>query len=85
MLEKKHQFGVKICLRIKNFYYICEMKNPKINTPKGVGEIETVCISELGFLMIRVYYEDKTYVSYNLGKHDVNENVFTDKIMNDVR
>jgi len=85
MLEKKHQFGVKICLSIKKIYYICDMKNPKVNTPRGVGEIENVYVSELGFLMIRVYYENGTYTSYNLGKHDINENIFTDKILENVR
>ena len=85
MLEKKHQFGVKICLSIKIFYYICEMKNPKINTPKGVGEIEKIYVSELGFLMVRVSYENGTYVSYNLGEHDVDENMFTDKLKDYVR
>ena len=61
------------------------MKNPKISTPKGVGEIEKIYVSELGFLMMRVYYDNGTYVSYNLGKHDVNENVFTNKLIEYVR
>jgi len=35
------------------------------------GVIESVWISELGFLMIRIYYPNtKTYTRYNMGKID---------------
>ncbi len=51
----------------------------KVNiiTPKGIGSIENMYVTELGFLMIRVYIsEDTRWISYNLGKHDVNNNFF---------
>jgi len=61
------------------------MEKPFINTPKGVGQVDEIYVSELGFLMIRVYYTNGTYMSYNLGKHDVDENLFTDKLLEYVR
>ena len=59
------------------------MEKPFINTPKGVGQVDEIYVSELGFLMIRVYYTNGTYMSYNFGKHDVNNNIFTNKILKD--
>lgn len=53
---------------------------PIIKTPKGLGEIEKIYISELGFLMVRVYNMDGTYTSYNLGKHNPTDNIFTKEI-----
>jgi len=61
------------------------MEKPFINTPKGVGQVDEIYVSELGFLMIRVYYTNGTYMSYNLGKHNVDENLFTDKLLEYVR
>ena len=61
------------------------MKKPFINTPKGVGQVDEIYVSELGFLMIRVYYTNGTYMSYNLGKHNVDENLFTDKLLEYVK
>lgn len=61
------------------------MEKPFINTPKGVGQVDEIYVSELGFLMIRVYYTNGTYISYNLGKHNVDENLFTDKLLEYVR
>ena len=58
------------------------MKKPIINTPKGIGELDNVYVSELGFLMVKIYFKNGTYTTYNLGKHDENDNVFTDKINN---
>lgn len=57
------------------------MENPKINTPKGIGEIENIYVSDLGFLMIRVGYEDGTYTTYNFGVHNINKNIFTNDIL----
>ena len=39
-----------------------------INTPNGQGELKVLYLSELGFLMVRVENDDKTFTSYNLGK-----------------
>lgn len=59
------------------------MKNPIVETPKGFGEIDNVYLSDLGFLMVKVRYENKTYITYNFGKHDVSDNMFTIKMMGD--
>jgi hypothetical protein len=61
------------------------MKNPKINTPDGVGELENVYVSELGFLMVKLCFKGKTFTTYNLGKHEEDNNIFTDKIINNVK
>jgi hypothetical protein len=61
------------------------MKNPKINTPDGVGELENVYVSELGFLMVKLCFKGKTFITYNLGKHEEDNNIFTDKIINNVK
>jgi hypothetical protein len=50
-------------------------------TPKGLGEIEKIYVSELGYLMLRVSFENGTFTTYNLGKHNPENNMFTDKIM----
>jgi hypothetical protein len=39
-----------------------------INTPNGVGELEKIYLSELGYLMVKLKNGDKTFTSYNLGK-----------------
>ncbi len=57
------------------------MENPKINTPNGIGELNNVYVSELGFLMVKIYFKNGTYMTYNLGKHDENDNVFTKEIL----
>lgn len=59
------------------------MKNPTIETPKGFGEIDKIYVSELGFLMVKVYYENGTYITYNFGKHDVSNNMFTNEMLKD--
>ena len=59
------------------------MKSPTIETPKGFGEINKIYVSELGYLMLRIYFENGTFTTYNLGKHDPENNMFTDKIMKD--
>ena len=55
--------------------------NPLIQTPKGIGELERIYISELGFLMLRIYNLDGTYTTYNLGKHDTDNNIFSNQII----
>lgn len=57
------------------------MKNVTIETPKGYGNVEKIYISELGFFMVRVAFENGTYVTYNLGKHNPDDNFLTNKLM----
>lgn len=41
----------------------------KINTPIGEGLLETVYVSELGYVMVKVYYPtDKRWVTYNINR-----------------
>lgn len=57
------------------------MTKIKINTPNGIGEVESVFESDLGFMMVRVYYpNNKRYVTYNMGKYDSEDNIFTSVI-----
>lgn len=56
-------------------------KTVMIQTPKGLGEIDKIYVSELGYLMLKVSFENGTFTTYNLGKHDPENNMFTDKIM----
>ncbi len=57
------------------------MTNVEILTPNGVGNVEKIYVSELGFLMLKINNLNGTYTTYNLGKHDVNTNIFTNKIV----
>lgn len=56
---------------------------PIIETPKGLGEVEKIYISELGFLMIKINNMDGTFTTYNLGKHNKTDNIFTKEIFKD--
>lgn len=57
-------------------------KKVTINTPNGEGVLEEIYISELNYLMIKVFFPDeKKYISFNLGKHDTNNNIFSNLIM----
>jgi hypothetical protein len=40
----------------------------RLNTPNGEGELKNIYISELGYLMVKVENDNKTFTSYNLGK-----------------
>lgn len=40
----------------------------RLNTPNGVGELTKIYLSELGYLMMKVENDDKTFTTYNLGK-----------------
>jgi hypothetical protein len=53
-----------------------------ITTPKGNGVIEKIYKSELDFLMLRIDNLDGTYTTYNLGKYDPDNNIFTTIINN---
>jgi len=57
------------------------MNKVEILTPKGTGKVENIYVSDLGFLMLRIDNLDGTYTTYNLGKHDVQSNMFTNKIV----
>jgi len=57
------------------------MGSPMIQTPKGIGELNKIYISELGFLMLKISFENGTFITYNLGIHNPEDNIFTDKIM----
>ena len=57
------------------------MNNVKILTPSGTGEVEKVYVSDLGFLMLRIDNLNGTYTTYNLGEHNVEVNIFTNKIV----
>jgi len=59
------------------------MNKVKILTPKGVGEIENTYVSDLGFLMLRINNLDGTYTTYNLGKHNIESNIFSNEILED--
>ena len=39
-----------------------------INTPNGEGELTKIYLSELGYFMVKVENDNKTYTTYNLGK-----------------
>jgi hypothetical protein len=59
------------------------MNKVLLETPKGIGELENLYISELGFLMLRVYFQNGTYTTYNLGKHNSTDNLFTKELFKD--
>jgi hypothetical protein len=51
-----------------------------INTPSGEGKVEKLYVSDLGYLMLRIQNRDKTYTTYNMGTHDINDNFFTNSL-----
>ena len=57
--------------------------HPLIETPKGLGKLEKVYLSDLGFLMLRIDNLDGTYTTYNLGKHNTSNNIFSKEILKD--
>lgn len=57
-----------------------QSNQPMIETPKGLGKLDRIYISELGFLMIKIELEGGCYIGYNLGKHDPNDNIFSKEI-----
>jgi hypothetical protein len=43
--------------------------NKKVITPKGEGILEKVFVSDLGYLMIKVYFpKEKIYSTWNIGQ-----------------
>lgn len=54
-----------------------------IETPKGLGYIDNIYVSELGFLMLKIKFDDGTFTGYNLGQHDSQKNMFTEKLFED--
>ena len=36
-----------------------------IETPKGLGTVDKIYVSELGYLMLRIYFENSTFTTYN--------------------
>ena len=43
-----------------------------VSTPHGDGELQALYVSELGFLMAKVYYpENKVWTTWNLGPYDI--------------
>lgn len=59
------------------------MNEVLIKTPKGVGKLDRIYVSDLGFLMIKIAFEDGTFTGYNLGKHEPTDNMFTKEIFKD--
>lgn len=59
------------------------MNKVLLETPKGIGELENLYVSELGFLMLRIYFQNGTYTTYNLGKHNPSDNLFTKELFQD--
>ena len=47
-------------------------------------ELQNFYISELGYLMMRLCsIDDNRFLTYNLGKHDPNSNIFLNSIQNE--
>lgn len=59
------------------------MTDVEIETPKGIGYLDKVYVSELGFLMLKIRFNDGTFTGYNLGKHNPTDNFFTKEIFKD--
>lgn len=59
------------------------MNEVLIKTPKGVGKLDRMYVSDLGFLMIKIAFEDGTFTGYNLGKHNPEFNFFTKELFKD--
>ncbi len=55
--------------------------NPKMLLDGKEYVVEKFFISELGYLMMRLYSEEnKAYTTYNLGTHDPEKNIFNEAI-----
>jgi len=59
------------------------IKEVLIETPKGIGKLHNIYVSELGFLMVKIEFENGTYTGYNLGKHDPQKNIITKELFKD--
>ena len=56
------------------------MNEVLIETPKGIGKLHKIYVSELGYLMVKIEFDNGTYTGYNLGKHSQTENFFTKEL-----
>ena len=56
------------------------MNDVLIETPKGIGKLHKIYVSELGYLMVKIEFDNGTYTEYNLGKHNQAENFFTKEL-----
>ncbi len=56
------------------------MNDVIINTPKGAGVFETLYVSDLGFLMLKVRFQNGTFSTYNLGIYNPEDNLLTKEI-----
>lgn len=57
---------------------------PKIFLNEAEFELQNFYISELGYLMMRLFStDDNRFLTYNLGKHDPNSNMFLNSIQNE--
>jgi hypothetical protein len=56
------------------------MNDVLIETPKGIGKLHKIYVSELGYLMVKIEFDNGTYTGYNLGKHNQAENFFTKEL-----
>ena len=56
-----------------------------LNTPKGNGVLKNIYLSELGYLMVKIENDDKTFTTYNLGKpkEDLSINDLIKNLTND--
>lgn len=59
------------------------MNDVLIETPKGFGKLDKIYVSELGYLMIKISFEDGTFTGYNLGIHNPSDNFFTKELFKD--
>jgi len=61
------------------------MKNKEISveTPSGEGVIESLGVSDLNYLMVRVRYPGKQWINYNVGKVDELLDLINIKIKNE--
>lgn len=44
--------------------------NFKVETTNGPGEIKDIYITELGYILVKVYFKDKMCLNYTIGKID---------------
>lgn len=57
---------------------------PKIFIEEKEFNVQDFYISELGYLMMRLYSEkDKTFLTHNIGKYDSSNNMFINSIKNE--
>lgn len=59
------------------------MNEVLIETPKGFGKLHQIYVSDLGFLIVKVAFDDGTFTGYNLGKHHPSDNFFTKELFKD--